>query len=133
MCDTLDRVQRRFTKRIKRCFKLTYDERLSALRLDTLACSRLYHDALLAHKSLHRYTAVTPGSLGLELSQAPTRRGGVRFKHIKPNADMIKSTYSCRLPVNWDKLPESVVFSKSISDFKNKFKKQFKLTKQFNN
>ena len=111
MCDTLERVQRRFTKRIKGCFKLTYNELLSALRLDTLTCRRLYHDALIAYKSLHGYAAVTPVSLGLELSQAPTRRGGVRFKHIKPNAGMIKSTYSCRLPVNWDKLPESVVFS----------------------
>ena len=111
MCDTLERVQRSFTKRIKGCFKLAYNERLSALRLDTLACRRLYHDALLAYKSLHGYTAVTSGSLKLELSHAPTHRGGVRFKLIKPNAGMINSTYSCRLPVNWDKLPEFVVFS----------------------
>ena len=120
MCDTLERVQRKFTKRIKGCYKLTYDKRLSALRLDTLACRRLYHDALLAYKSLHGYTAVTLGSMGFELSQPPTRRSGVRFKHIEPNAGMIKSIYSCRLPVKWDKLPESVIFSKSISDFKNK-------------
>ena len=122
-------MQRRFTKRIKECFKLTYNERLSAFRLDTLACRRLYHNALLAYKSLHGYIAVTPGSLGLELSQAPTHQCSVRFKHIKPNAGMIKSTYGCQLPVNWDKLPESVVFSNSISDFKNKFRKHFKLTR----
>ena len=129
MCDTLERVQLRFTKRIKGCFKLTYDERLSALSLGTLICRRLYHDALLAYKSLHGYAAVTPGSLGLELSQAPIRRGGERYKHIKPDAGMIKSTYSCRLPVNWDKLPESALFSKSNADFKNKFRKHFKLTR----
>ena len=62
----LENVQRRYTKRIAGMQNLTYEERLVALRLQSLQHQRLFNDLLLAFKSLHSF-AVQPESLGLNV------------------------------------------------------------------
>ncbi len=69
MCNIIERVQRRFTKRIKGYASLTYKQQLTELNLDALHYLHFYHNMLLVYKSLKGYMNITPSSIGLELSQ----------------------------------------------------------------
>ena len=114
----LENVQRRYTKRIAGLRDQTYEERLAALKLQSLQHRRLYSDLLLAFKSLHSFT-VEPEALGLRLSNTnSTRSYGRRFVHCKPNTSCLAKSYMCRLPVEWDRLPSRIRLASTISAFK---------------
>jgi hypothetical protein len=124
--ELIERVQRRYTKRIKGFENLPYVQRLEKLKLDSLAHRRFYHDVLLAYKCLYGYIASRPSSLGLQVSQASTRRGGLRFDHRKPKTSVIAAGFSYRVPIEWDKLPSNCVANNAISTFKSACKRFFK-------
>jgi len=48
--ETLEKAQRRFTKRIPEPKDLTYCQRLARLKLDSLELRRLRHDLIFTHK-----------------------------------------------------------------------------------
>ena len=80
---------------------------------------------LLAFKTMHGLVSVTPRSLGIELSNAPTRRLGLRMNHFKPKTETIAASYCYRVAKEWDRLPASCTKSVTISSFKSAFRKDF--------
>ncbi len=115
---SLERVQRRYTKRICGLKDVPYEQRLCVLGLSTLAKRRLYHDLVLTYKCLHGILAVSHQSLGLQLSQAPTRAGGLRLVHYKPKSKIIAQCFQSRIPPLWNNLPLSVVSCRTLRTFK---------------
>ena len=53
LIDKIESVQRYFTKRLFGFSKLSYNERLISLDLDTLECRRLIYDLILCYKMIH--------------------------------------------------------------------------------
>ena len=95
----LENVQRRYTKRIAGMRNLAYEERLTALRLQSLQHRRLLNDLLLAFKYLHSFT-VQPESLGLNVHNITmTRSCGRQFIHCKPKSSQLFQSFMCRLPI----------------------------------
>ena len=94
----LKKVQQRFTKRINGLSNLQYEQRLDRLQLDTLAHRRHISDLILAFKSLHVNVSVLPESLGLQLSDAPTRSFDIRLRHFKPASQLLAFSFQCRVP-----------------------------------
>ena len=122
--DTIERVQRSFTRRIPGLRNRSYTDRLSILSLDSLELRRIRADILELFKIVkglnclkfddffvyktHRY-ALRGHNLQLELrnSTSATRRGSFAFRV----ADI------------WNSLPSEIVESNSISVFKRKLLK----------
>ena len=121
----LEKVQQRFTKRINGMSNLQYEQRLDSLQLDTLAHRRHISDLILAFKCLHGNVSVLPESLGLQLSDAPTRSFGIRLKHFKPASKLLASSFQCRVPIQWNNLPDRVLKCRSLSAFKVALSKHF--------
>jgi len=57
--ETVERVQRRFTKRLPGFKNLTYTERLKRLKLPSLELRRLYNDLIWCYKILFGYVDVS--------------------------------------------------------------------------
>ena len=60
LIDTIESVQRTFTKRIKILAHLTYPERLSILNLEPLELRRLHYDMVQYYKILNHLTSLNP-------------------------------------------------------------------------
>ena len=61
----IKRVQRMFTKR-KSCLRhLTYDERLSSSKLESLEHRRLYLDLVLLYKIVHGFVDISMNDIGV--------------------------------------------------------------------
>lgn len=69
----IERVQRRFTKRLHGMRPLPYEERLAHLHLESLTERRCRADLLTVYKVLHNALDVRPHNVGLQLSTASTR------------------------------------------------------------
>ena len=113
----VERVQRRFTKKILGKTELTYSERLNLLKLDSLETRRIHFDAILAYqiiqqnilpfKNFYTYsTGVTRSALNSDLCINKFR------------LDCRKFSFSSRSLKIWNFLPLNVRKSANISIFK---------------
>jgi len=116
--ELVERVQRGFTKRLRGFKHLTYSERLSHLKAETLELRRLKTDLLLIYKILHKLVALNFDDFFAFNNFTVTR--GNDFKLVKPlcvnNARQF--SFSCRLIDVWNSLPNSVVSVQCLSTFK---------------
>ncbi len=115
--DAIEKVQRRFTKRIPGYSNFSYVERLNKLEAIPLELRRLQLDLLFTFK-LRR------GGMGVAFSryfQSKASRTRGHLFQIYPqrsNKDIRKHFFSCRIVEAWNKLPEHIVKSRTISQFK---------------
>ena len=115
--DTLEKVQRRATKLSPAIKNLTYEERLIALNLTTLEKRRIRGDLIQKYKIENRHDIIeweTPPVV------APPR-GGRRGQHSR---ELIKNCaqrfnfFNNRIACEWNALPDHVVKSETICQFK---------------
>ena len=72
--NNLERVQRRFTKRLRGLSDRSYVERLTHLHLITLLDRHNHADLVTAYKALHGLLGISKDSIGLQLqTKVPTR------------------------------------------------------------
>ena len=82
---------------------------------------------LLVYKSLNDYKNIISSSLGLELFQTSSRRGGFSLNHLKPKSEAMADNFCfCPKEWMWDSLPDSCIKCVSIAGFKSAFRKHFK-------
>jgi len=114
----IERVQRRFTKRIPSVSSLSYNDRLKALGLDSLEYRRLRYDLVMMYKIVHKLVDLDRDAL-ITFSSNATRNS--LFKIYKPTSiSSVRSKFVCVRSINaWNSLPEETRASPSISSFKN--------------
>jgi len=116
----LEKVQRSFTKRILYNQNLSYGERLTILESKSLAERRIETDLIMTYKIINGLVAIKVEDF-FTLSHISTTRGHP-FKIHKPKLNKSVSArfnfFSNRVINIWNQLPEKVVLSKSISNFK---------------
>jgi hypothetical protein len=114
----IERVQRRFTKRIPSVSSLSYNDRLKALGLDSLEYRRLRYDLVMMYKIVHKLVDLDRDAL-ITLSSNVTRNS--HLKIYKPTSvSSTRSKFICVRSINaWNSLPEEIRASPSISSFKN--------------
>lgn len=96
--DSLEAVQRRFTRYLWRKFGnqyTDYDSRLKHLKLLSLRKRRVVADQMLLYNILHGYVAVDAGSLGIGVKCGRTTRSAELFAEKTWN---INSTFSATIP-----------------------------------
>ena len=125
MCGLLERVQRKFTKRLVGAAGLNYSKRLEFFGLASLEIRRSCYDMLLCFKCLHSMMAVASDDIGLQLCGGPTRANNLRMQHYKPRSAVTAETFKSRAPVLWGLLPSKDVNCNSISLFKKALLEHF--------
>ena len=123
----IEGVQRKFTRHILEVKKLSYQERLRKLELPSLEYRRFRGDLIQAYKIAHeKYDKESTNSL-LHFNPNPRLRGHC-FKISKcyTNKKQYKHFFSNRIVNQWNSLPDDVVNSKTIDDFKNNIDKKYR-------
>ena len=118
--ELIEKVQRRFTKRICGLQHLSYHERLQSLGALSLQHLRTYLDLITLYKLLHNNTATC---FGLSLATARTRGGGIRLQQLRARTRNASALFNCRVPTIWNSLPLNLISTMSLLVFKrNLFK-----------
>ena len=114
----IERVQRRFTKRLYGLCSLSYVERLNVLGAETLELRRLKCDLLMVFKIIHKLVCIDFDEFFALNNYSHTR--GHCFKLVKPlcNNNARQFSFACRCIDAWNSLPPHVVCSTSLYAFK---------------
>ena len=115
---SLERIQKKFTKRIPGLQSLPYLERLSILGLQTLESRRLINDLVLCFKIVHGMSSILFSDF-FSFSKIKATRGH-QFRLTPPllKSNLHKSSYTYRVVAPWNSLPESIVSAGSVQQFK---------------
>ena len=119
--EKIERVQRRATKMIADCSKLSYEERLKITGLTTLEARRTRGDLIEVFKIVKGFSKVDCKYFFQLADNSKTR--GNKYKLVKSRSrlDIRKHFFSQRVVNEWNKLPNSVVEAESVNSFKNKY------------
>jgi len=119
--NSIERVQRHFTKRITELRDFSYRERLSILNLETLEYRRLSCDLTLYYKIINNLTPWSPSEY-FNVIMPPYSSHSVYhdFNIRKPlcRTNSFENDFFKRCVSAWNSLPSSLVKSKFITSFK---------------
>ena len=121
----IEGVQRRATKLIPALKNNTYKERLSHLKLPSLAHRRRRGDMIYTYKIITGKFDINKETF-FERSHLRTR--GHKYKIYKEHGTKLSQikTFSNRIVNDWNELPVKIVEADSINSFKNKLDKHWK-------
>lgn len=120
--DTVERVQRSFTKRIPGFQHLSYSDRLRILNLHSLEYRRIVFDLVLVYKILHGLINVEANNFFVYSTYHSTRSNNQKLKYPKWNLNAKKHFFTYRVIEIWNKLPCTTVNARTLTLFKNKLK-----------
>jgi len=109
--DLLEKVQRRFTKRLPGMFRVSYDDRLAALQLERLEARRLRSDVLTTYKIIFGHTIINSAELFRLNTEAITRGHHYKIVYVSSNCETRRHFLSNRVVSLWNKLPADTNFS----------------------
>ena len=117
--DMIERVQRKFTKRIPTLHNLSYNDRLAYLNIQSLEHRRLYIDIATLYKIVHGFIDVNIHDFGISpVTQHSLRNYGLGLKVVKPLTSLRMFSFANRSCKLWNLLPKNIVLL-SIGKFKN--------------
>ena len=122
----LEQVQRRATRMVPELRKRTYESRLQALNLPSLAYRRRRADIIQAFKIIKGMDQVNqdcrcsecPGKEMLTLNTASTTRGHAYKLKVQHSQGVRARFFSTRVITVWNALPEEVVSSNTVNELK---------------
>ena len=115
LINSIESVQRSFTKRLPGFFNKSYIERLTLLNLQSLEHRRLIHDLILCYNIIHNRIAITQNDFFQLSSNTNTR--GHPFKLTIPltRTNLRKYFFSSRVIPIWNSLPANIVNASTSS------------------
>jgi hypothetical protein len=124
--DILERVQKRAVGMVNGLGGLSYEEKLEALNMETLADRREYADLLLIYKVLNGICTVKKNKWVVMLTRPDqvTRAASDPLKLRKPFArtDIQKNYFTVRICDLWNRLPISIRAAKTVRKFKTTYR-----------
>ena len=120
---SLKKVQKRATKLVRSCKKLSYKERLIHLNLSTLKFRRLRGDMIEVFKILNGYYDESAMPNLPRNFDTRTRCNSLKLMHVRSRLDQRKFSFCSRVVGYWNSLPDYVVKASSINMFKNSLDK----------
>ena len=116
---SIENVQRRATKQIPGMKDKSYEDRLRALKLPTLAYRRLRGDMIEVYKMMSGLydTAVPPL---LQVYNTRTRGHSKKLFHNRVRKSLRQNFFTNRVISAWNSLPESVINSIKLQSFERK-------------
>jgi hypothetical protein len=118
--DSIESVQRAFTRRLPGYAKLTYCERLQKLKLQSLEHRRLIHDLVLCFKIVHGLSALQFTDFFKFSNTSFTRGHNLRLAFPLIKCSTRRNFFAYRVIKPWNSLPPLVVNAKSAQSFKSR-------------
>ncbi len=115
--DVIEKVQRRFTRRIRGCKNLSYVERLKKLDAFPLELRRLHLDLTLTFKFLKNKMNVSYVKL-FKLKNSTCRGHELQLYPPRFATNIRKNFFSSRIVNIWNALPRKLVNTNSVACFK---------------
>ena len=111
-------MQRAFTKKLPDVNGLTYRERLSVLRLESLELRRLKADLIMCFKILKGFTNIIPSEF---FTRSTCNTRGHSMKLYYPDSRVLarQNFFSVRVVQVWNNLANEVVSATCVSVFKS--------------
>ena len=125
----LEKVQRRATKIVPALQDKPYEERLKILNLPTLEHRRKRGDMIEVFKIMNKFENVERSQFFTLVSEVhPHDTRGHKFKIWYPQTSTLtrRHHFDIRIIESWNNLPDDVVNSKTVNQFKNKLDIHFK-------
>src|SRR5260221_13635504 len=123
LINTIEKVQKRATKMIRKYRKISYAQRLKKLKLPTLVYRRLRGDIIEMYK-------IQTGKYDKELSpklktidSTRTRGNALKLEVERAKYDIRKYSFSVRSVKIWNSLPDLVIKAETMNVFKNRLNK----------
>ena len=113
----LEKVQRRFTRMIEGFKELSYEQRLGKLHLMTLEMRRLRYDLIVTYKIMHGLEMVKREKF-FKINKSNTRGNSMELYKNAVSTTQRKNFYCERIINAWNVLPDDVVKSKNVAQFK---------------
>ena len=118
--DNIEKVQRHFTKRIDGLYNLSYHDRLRVLKLPSLEYRRMRGDLIETYKIVRgMYDVSTTNSLFHRETNTITRSNMFKLTKDRVASKKYHWFFPNRVINMWNKLPNSIVSSDSLNNFKN--------------
>ena len=117
--ETLERVQRRFTRMLPGMEGLGYEERLKKLGLFSLERRRLRGDLIEVYKIMKGIDRVNRGKLFPIIETRRTRGHGLKVRGERYNTDIRGRFFTQRVVGVWNALPSKVVEANTLESFKS--------------
>lgn len=115
----IEKVQKRATKLVAKCKKMSYENRLKYLDLPTLKYRRLRGDMIEVYKILNgHYDSNCAVPNLIQNANSNTRGNSLKLSHVISSLDVRKYSFCLRVVKAWNSLPESVVTTATINSFK---------------
>jgi hypothetical protein len=123
----LEKVQRRFTKRISGMRYKSYTDRLLCLKLPSLSLRRIYFDLVHLYKILNGHL-VSSCSIMRKRNVYVTRGHQFAIEKQSARLDCRKYFFSSRVVDHWNALPNTVVNAITVAAFKIRLRQCMNLT-----
>ena len=128
---TLERIQRRATKRIPELRDLPYEMRLERIGLTTLEERRTRGDAIETFKMLNGFENVDYQKFfQLNTTAYNLRRHSKTLFKRRSRLELRKNFFSNRVVNHWNSLDEETISAVSVNSFKNRYDKFMKAYKE---
>ena len=122
--ETLEKVQRRATRLVPELSDLPYEDRLKAFKLTSLEDRRTRGDAIETFKIIKGLENVDSSKFFTPARQGPlqnTRGHPLKLETRYSRTEKRRNFFSVRAVKTWNKLPNDVVLSENLNQFKNKY------------
>ena len=120
LVEALEKVQKRATKLIPGCGKLSYEERLKRLKLPTLVYRRWRGDMITTFRMLNGLCDEGSGPDLAKNEYLATRGHREKLYRQQSGSNRRKYSFSQRVPEPWNSLPSSVIEAKTVNSFKSR-------------
>ena len=117
-CVKFERIQRRFTKRVRGLHNFSYEERLSRLKIPLLSCGRSFLLGWRIYKLIYNLIDMPLIEAGLQLSTSCTRASGLKLVVPRPFCTLFHDSFIFRAVTLWNLLPDSIINCQSFFAFR---------------
>ena len=123
LIDSLESVQRSYTKRLPGYAQLPYSERLSKLKLQSLEHRRLIYDLVMCYQIVHKLNSLEFSEFFKFSNTTRTRGHNLRLDIPLIQTNTRRNFFAYRVVKPWNSLPSSIVNAPSTSSFKSRLAK----------
>ena len=116
--EKIERVQRRATKLVKGMENKAYSERLEELKLPSLEYRRKRADVIQTYKIMNNIDRIDRKKFFKPCKEVRTRGHSKRVEKPQCKSLVRRNAFSQRMANDWNALPDAVVMSGSINQFK---------------
>ena len=124
----LESVQRKFTKHLLEFKHVSYKDRLTSLKVDTLEFRRIISDLVMYYKIIHNYVHISKETFFSIGKQRHTRGHALTINKRQFHCNLDRYAFRNRRIDIWNSLPSHIVNASNIKVFKtalNKIPKKF--------